>query len=325
MSGQDHLLRVVDLRKYFPVRRGIFRSGRFEIRAVDGVSFHIDEKEIYALVGESGSGKSTIGRTILRLEEPTAGRVIFRGTDLTPLSEREMRPFRREMQIIFQDPFGSLNPRLTARRALVEALVVHRIVERDKADERAEELLEVVGIDPADSDRYPHEFSGGQRQRVCIARSLAISPRFLVADEPVSSLDVSIQAQIINLLFDLRERLGLTLLLITHNLALVRHAADRVGVLYLGRIVEEGRVEDLFGNPMHPYTKALLSATPVPEPGRGGSRELLRGESPSPIDPPSGCPFHPRCVDAIPECSVTRPLWSEGIRGHRTACHRYRF
>jgi len=288
---------------------------------VDGVSFGVREGETYALVGESGSGKSTVGRTVLLLEPPTAGRVFFRGEEATAASADRLRRLRREMQIVFQDPFGSLNPRIPVGEAIAEPLRVHRIVPPPETGAETDRLLETVGIPPEHRDRFPHEFSGGQRQRICVARALALRPRFLVADEPVSALDVSIQAQIVNLLLRLKERFGLSYLLISHNLALVRHAADRVGVLYLGKIVEEGPVEAVFRDPLHPYTRALLEAVPRAEPGGRRERLLLGGEIPSAIRPPAGCPFHPRCPEAMPVCRTDPPERVFPEPGRGAACH----
>ncbi len=321
MGRAPDLLEVRDLRKEYFLRKGAFTRAGAVLRAVNGVSFRIGEGETLALVGESGSGKSTVGRTILRLEEPTAGSVRFRGVEIAGLSEREIRPFRREMQIVFQDPYGSLNPRITVGRAIGEVLRVHDLVRPARIEEETDRLFETVGLSPADRRRYPHQFRGGQRQRVCIARALAARPRFLVADEPVSSLDVSIRAQIINLLMEIQERFGISYLLISHDLAVVRHAAERTAVLYLGRIVEEGPTEELFRNPLHPYTKGLLSALPVPDPAKRGRDLLIRGEIPSPIDPPPGCPFHPRCPEARDECRTDLPAFRHPAPERKVACH----
>ncbi|MBN1826343.1 MAG: ATP-binding cassette domain-containing protein [Candidatus Eisenbacteria bacterium] len=321
MNGNGALLRVESLVKCYPVRRGLFARAREKLRAVDEVSFYINERETYALVGESGSGKSTLGRVLLRLEEPTSGRVFLRDEEVTAADAGRLRALRREMQIVFQDPFGSLNPRIPVGAALAEALRVHRIAPPREIDGEVDRLLDTVGIAAAHADRFPHEFSGGQRQRICIARALALRPSFLVADEPVSALDVSIQAQIVNLLLRLREDLGLSYLLVSHNLALVRHAADRVGVLYLGRLVEEGAVEAIFREPLHPYTRALLAAVPRAAPGRPARRILLGGEIPSAIHPPAGCPFHPRCPEAMPVCRTTPPAWTVPERGRGASCH----
>ncbi|MFH1278705.1 MAG: oligopeptide/dipeptide ABC transporter ATP-binding protein [Candidatus Eisenbacteria bacterium] len=320
MSGSGPLLEARDLAKHYPLRTGPFSRNRGVVKAVDGVCFSIAGGETLALVGESGSGKSTIGRLVLRLEEPTAGRVLFDGRDLTAMGSQELRSLRREMQIVFQDPFGSLNPRLTVGGAIEEALRVHRIAP-GREGERVRELLELVGLKGEDRRRYPHEFSGGQRQRIGIARSLAVEPRLLVADEPVSALDVSIQAQIVNLLLTLKEKLGLSYLLISHGLAVVRHASDRTAVLYLGKIVEKGPTEALYREPFHPYTKALIAATPLPDPARRGRRAVLGGEIPSAARPPAGCPFHPRCPEAFPPCRTDPPARFEPAPGRSVNCH----
>lgn len=314
------LLTVENLVKHFPVRKGVFARTVGQVRAVDGVSFDIARGQTLGLVGESGSGKTTTGRAILRLIEPTSGMMRFDGVEVTGLDKRALRALRRRMQIIFQDPYGSLNPRMTVYSVLAEALSAHRIAARTERRERVYELLELVGLPPEAADRYPHEFSGGQRQRVGIARALAVSPELVVADEPVSALDVSIQAQILNLLKDLQERLGLTYLFIGHDLSVVRHISDRVAVMYLGRIVEMGGVADIFERFRHPYTKALLSAVPIPDPKAKRTRILLPGDIPSPINPPSGCPFHTRCPDARPECRQRVQRLTEIAPGHQVAC-----
>ncbi len=316
----NDLLVVDNLVKYFPVRKGIFSRVIGQVRAVDGVSFRIPRGKTLSLVGESGSGKTTTGRALLRLIEPTAGTVLFDGVDVTQLHRKELRGLRKRMQIIFQDPYGSLNPRMTVYSVLSEALRAHGIGERVERRDRVFELLERVGLPPEAADRYPHEFSGGQRQRIGIARALVVSPDLIVADEPVSALDVSIQAQILNLLEDLQQQLGLTYLFIGHDLSVVRHISDTVAVMYLGRIVEIGPSEELFSRPIHPYTKALLSAVPVPDPNIRRKRLLLPGDIPSPINPPSGCPFHPRCPDAQPSCAHTDTPLVEIAPGHSVAC-----
>ena len=321
MNRAADLLEVRDLRKEYLLQKGLFARTGVVLGAVNGVSFRVGEGETLALVGESGSGKSTIGRTILRLEEPTAGSVRFRGVEITGLSEKEIRPFRREMQIVFQDPYGSLNPRITVGQAISEVLQVHDLVRPGRIEEETVRLFETVGLNPSDRRRYPHEFSGGQRQRVCIARALAARPRFLVADEPVSSLDVSIRAQIVNLLMEIQERYKLSYLLISHDLAVIRHAAERTAVLYLGRIVEEGPTEELFRDPLHPYTRGLLSALPVPDPAMRGRDLLIQGEIPSPIDPPPGCPFHPRCPEARDDCRIDPPRPVSPAPGRKVVCH----
>ncbi len=316
----QELLVVENLVKHFPVRKGVFSRAVGAVRAVDGVSFAIPRGQTLSLVGESGCGKTTVGRCILRLIEPTAGRVMLRQTDLAGLGKASLRQARRSMQIIFQDPFGSLNPRMTVYAMLSEILRIHRLTTPGKRRERVFELLGLVGLAPESADRYPHEFSGGQRQRIGIARALAVEPDLIVADEPVSALDVSIQAQILNLLEGLQQRLGLTYLFISHDLSVVRHVSDHVAVMYLGRIVEIGAVGDIFERHVHPYTRALLSAAPIPDPGRKRSRIILSGDVPSPLNPPSGCPFHPRCPDAQPECRVTAQRLTALSETHQAAC-----
>ncbi len=315
------LLRVEDLVKHFPIRRGLFARTVGQVRAVDGVSFDVAKGEVLGLVGESGCGKTTTGRCILRLIEPTSGKVIFDGRDVTAMPRKELRAIRREMQIVFQDPYSSLNPRLTIGSMLGEALAIHRIAKGAAARERIAELLTQVGLSPDHARRYPHEFSGGQRQRIGVARALAVGPRLIVADEPVSALDVSIQAQIINLLRDLQRKLGLTYLFVAHDLAVVEHLSDRVAVMYLGRVVELAGSEALYRAPHHPYTAALLSAIPVPDPARRRRRIVLKGDVPSPANPPSGCPFHPRCFMAREVCAREVPLLREVRPGRFAACH----
>ncbi len=318
------LLRVENLVKWFPITRGIiFTRTIGYVHAVDSVSFEIRRGETLGLVGESGCGKSTVGRTILQLHRPTRGRVIFDGVDLTQLKGGKLRRMRRRMQIIFQDPYASLNPRMTVGQIIAEPLEIHGIARGKEARERVEELLCLVGLNPVFADRYPHEFSGGQRQRIGIARALALQPDFIVCDEPISALDVSIQAQIVNLLQELQERFHLTYLFIAHDLAMVRHISDRVAVMYLGKIVELADRIELYENPLHPYTQALLSAVPVPDPAVEARRQriILRGEVPSPVNPPSGCRFHPRCPIAQEICKRVEPEWREVRPGHWAACH----
>jgi len=325
-SEGDILLEVRRLRKYFPLTSGVlFQRQVGLIKAVDDVSFSIRKGETLGLVGESGSGKTTTGRCILQLDRPTSGEVRFEGRDLAQLDEAELRPVRRRMQVIFQDPYSSLNPRMTIGQIIGEPLRVHEILEaKGEIRDRVRELLSVVGLNPAMADRFPHELSGGQRQRVGIARALSLQPSFIVCDEPVSALDVSIQAQIINLLEDLQARFGLTYLFIAHDLSVVRHIGDRVAVMYLGKIVEVADRRELYENPLHPYTQALLSAVPVPDPAVEAKRErvILRGEVPSALNPPSGCVFHPRCPIAIPECSQVVPQLREVSPNHWVACIR---
>jgi oligopeptide transport system ATP-binding protein len=316
-GGADELLRVRGLFKHFPVK-----GGDEVVRAVDGVTFEIFRGETLGLVGESGCGKSTVGRCLLRLIEPTRGEINFEGHDVRALGGEELRRLRREMQIIFQDPYASLNPRLRVRDIVSEPLVIHGIGDKQERIERAADLLRRVGLDPDYMNRYPHEFSGGQRQRLGIARALALNPKLIVADEPVSALDVSVQAQVINLLEDLQSEFELTYLFISHGLAVVEHISDRVAVMYLGRIVEVASAQELYANPLHPYTRALLSAIPVPDPTRKRDRIVLKGDVPTPINPPSGCRFHTRCPEAVPECSQIDPDLREVSPGHTVACIR---
>ncbi len=320
------LLEVRDLRKHFPVRRGLFGRVSGHVRAVDGVSFDVRRGETLGVVGESGCGKTTLVRTLLRLVEPTSGQVRLDGVELTSLPPPELRAARRRMQMVFQDPYSSLNPRLTVGSAIGEALAVHRLARGPAARERVAELLVQVGLSPDHARRYPHEFSGGQRQRVGIARALAVQPELLVLDEPVSALDVSIQAQIVNLLADLQERLGLTYVFVAHDLSVVEHVSDRVAVMYLGRIVEMADAATLYREPRHPYTRSLLAAVPVPDPGRRAARRVLRGDVPSPARPPSGCRFHPRCPlmeeqAGAARCRAEGPELREVTPGHWVACH----
>lgn len=317
----DHLLRVESLVKQFPIRGGALNRVVNYIQAVNGVSFSVCRGEVLGLVGESGSGKTTIGRLVLRLEEATAGKVIFDGTNILELPKKEMRRFRKRMQIIFQDPYASLNPREKVRTVIGHALALHRIGTPESRSERAVELIEQVGLSPDQLDRFPHEFSGGQRQRVGIARALAVNPDFLVADEPVSALDVSIQAQVINLLSDLKDQLDLTMLFIAHDLAVVEHICDRVAVMYLGKIMEIAPSRTLYNDPNHPYTEALLSAVPVPEPGHRQKRTVLSGDIPSAINPPSGCVFRSRCPRAEAICATETPELKQIGPDHFSACH----
>jgi oligopeptide/dipeptide ABC transporter ATP-binding protein len=319
-SAQRTLLEVEELKKFFPIRGGVLNRVVNHVKAVNGVSFTVARGEVVGLVGESGSGKTTVGRTLLRLEEPTSGTVRFDGTDITGLDRKGMRRFRKRMQIIFQDPYASLNPREKIRTLIGHALALHNIGKPGDREDRIVQLLEQVGLSADYLDRFPHEFSGGQRQRIGIARALAVDPEFVVADEPVSALDVSIQAQVINLLDDLKDQFDLTMLFIAHDLAVVEHICDRVIVMYLGRIMEVAPARRLYSVPVHPYTKALLSAVPIPEPGKRRERMLLKGDIPSPIDPPSGCVFRTRCPRVIPDCARISPPLTEVAPGHHAAC-----
>ena len=324
-NNNNILVEVQDLKVYFPVHAGnILKRKIGDIKAVDGINFRITRGETMGLVGESGSGKTTTGQAILHIDEPTGGKIFFEGKEITGLAKKEIRHLRRRMQMIFQDPFGSLNPRMKVGNIIGEPLVVHNIAKnRAEYRERVAELLRVVGLDPPMAERYPHEFSGGQRQRIGVARALAVRPSFIVCDEPVSALDVSIQAQIINLLEELQEQFELTYLFIAHDLAVVRHISDRIAVMYLGEIVEIASRIDLYRNPLHPYTKALLSAVPIPNPTVESQREhiLIKGEIPSPLNPPTGCHFHPRCLVAMAECTIEEPKMKEVSSGHFVTCH----
>jgi len=318
-SGTD-LVKVKDLVKYFPVRGGILRRIVDWVQAVDGVSFSIREGETFGLVGESGCGKSTIGRTILHLIEPTSGSVEFDGAKVFELQKSELTSLRRDMQIIFQDPYASLNPRRPVSDSIMAGLNIHKIGTPQERTDRVMDLLNKVGLEDYHAHRYPHEFSGGQRQRIGIARAIILNPRFIICDEPVSALDVSIQSQVLNLLQDLQEEFGLTYLFIAHNLSVVEHISDRVAVMYLGKIVELSPREELFKNPLHPYTQALMSAIPIPKPNLERERIILQGEVPSPLNPPSGCRFHPRCSVAMDHCSVEEPGFLENKPDHWVAC-----
>jgi oligopeptide transport system ATP-binding protein len=317
------LLRVEDLKMHFPVYAGVFRSQVGTIKAVDGVTFDVRRGETLGLVGESGCGKSTTGRTILQLYKPSAGAIYLDGEDLLQLRGGALRHRRRKMQMIFQDPYASLNPRMTIGEIVAEPLEVHNVVRGRKKSERVAYLLQVVGLNPQYANRYPHEFSGGQRQRVGIARALALDPSFIVCDEPISALDVSIQAQVVNLLEDIQKKMGLTYLFIAHDLSMVRHISTRVAVMYLGKLMELADRNEVYEDPLHPYTQALLSAIPIPDPKLEEKRKriILTGDVPSPANPPSGCVFHTRCMYAEPVCTDKIPDWREAHHGHWVACH----
>lgn len=324
MAEQEILLKVDNLVKHFPIMRGILVQKQVgAVRAVDGVSFDIYKGETLGLVGESGCGKSTTGRTLLQLYKPTSGSVLFEGKDLVKLKSEELRKTRRKMQMIFQDPYASLNPRMTVGQIVTEPLRIYGMIERKEMMPEAERLLKLVGLNPAYASRYPHEFSGGQRQRIGVARALALEPELIVCDEPISALDVSIQAQVVNLLEDLQAEMGLTYLFIAHDLSMVRHISDRVAVMYLGIIVELAAKEELYEQPLHPYTQALLSAVPIPDPviEQKRQRTILTGDVPSPVNPPSGCRFRTRCPLAAKICAELQPEFREARPGHWVACH----
>ncbi len=317
------ILEVKGLKKYFDIKGGVFGKKVGEVKAVDDVSFTVYEGEILGIVGESGCGKSTTGKSILRLIEPSEGEVIFDGKDVTKLDAEEMRKLRRDMQIIFQDPYASLNPRHTIEKIISEPLLVHGIGDKESRKQKVQELLETVGLSAYHASRYPHQFSGGQRQRIGIARALAVNPKLVICDEPVSALDVSVQSQILNLMDDLKKEFKLTYLFIAHDLSVVKHISDRVGVMYLGRMVELAEKDELYENPMHPYTKALLSAVPVPDPDEKNERMILEGDVPSPSNPPTGCAFHTRCPECMEVCKTDRPEFKETTDNHFVACHLY--
>ncbi|WNC16839.1 dipeptide ABC transporter ATP-binding protein [Brevibacillus brevis] len=320
----EELLVVKNLKKYYPITGGVLGGEVGVVKAVDDVSFSVKRGETLGLVGESGCGKSTTGRSLLRLIEPTEGEVHFDGVNVTSLSADQMRKMRRDMQIVFQDPFASLNPRHNIEKILEEPLIVHGIGTAAERKKKVQEMLEVVGLSSYHARRYPHQFSGGQRQRIGIARALMLNPKLIVADEPVSALDVSIQSQVLNLMQDLQRELGLTYLFIAHDLSVVRHISDRVGVMYLGRIVELASSRQLYSTPLHPYTKALLSAVPTPDPDDVRERIILQGDVPSPANPPSGCTFHTRCPHVTDECRTVRPAFQDVGGGHFVACHLYK-
>jgi oligopeptide transport system ATP-binding protein len=322
VNNNETLLHVDDLKMHFPIYRGVFQRQVGAVRAVDGISFDVKRGETLGLVGESGCGKSTTGRTILQLYKPTAGEVVFDGTDLIHLKGEQLRQMRRKMQMIFQDPYASLNPRMTVAQLVGEPLMVHNVATGAEIDERVKYLLELVNLNPAFASRYPHEFSGGQRQRIGVARALALQPSFIICDEPISALDVSIQAQVVNLLEELQEQFNLTYLFIAHDLSMVKHISDRVAVMYLGVIVELASRDELYSKPLHPYTQALLSAVPIPDPVADAKRQrvILQGDVPSPANPPSGCRFRTRCPIAEAVCAETRPEFREIRPGHFVAC-----
>ena len=318
------IVQAVNLQKIFEVDKKFLTGKSRQLKAVDGVSFDVARGETFGLVGESGCGKTTVGRMLVRLYEPTSGKVIFDGDDISHLSQKELLPYRRRIQMIFQDPYASLNPRMTVSDIIQEPLLMNRDFSAKDRDARARELVEVVGLKPDHLDRYPHEFSGGQRQRIGIARALANSPEFIVCDEPISALDVSIQAQVVNMLEELQQKFGFSYLFVSHDLSMVRHISHRVGVMYLGHMVEMADVEELYSNMLHPYTRALLSAVPIADPDRaaGAKRIVLQGDVPTPIDPPSGCPFRTRCPLASEACAASRPELRDMGGGHVVACHK---
>ena len=320
LNGNGRLIEVKNLKKYYPVKTGVFQRVSDHVLAVDDVSFYVRNGETLGLVGESGCGKTTIGRTVLRLTEPTAGEILFDSKDLLKLKGEDLKAVRRDMQIIFQDPYSSLDPRVRIGDSVMEGLEIHKIGDKKDRYQMAVDMLKKVGLEEYHSRRYPHEFSGGQRQRIGIARALALNPRFIVCDEPVSALDVSIQSQVLNILKDLQKEFGLTYLFIAHNLGVVEHISNRVAVMYLGKMVELADRDELFRNPLHPYTRALMSAIPIPNPRLKRERTILKGDVPSPLNPPKGCRFHPRCPIAVAHCAVEEPQMIEKTPGHSVAC-----
>jgi peptide/nickel transport system ATP-binding protein len=319
----DNMLEVINLKQYFPIKAGMMQRVIGHVKAVDGISFTIQRGKTMGLVGESGCGKTTVGKTILRLNEKTSGEVLFSGIPIHEVSQKQMRSLRPKFQIIFQDPYSSLSPRLPVSEIIGEAVREHKIVPEEEFDDYIDSIIRLCGLEPYHKDRYPHEFSGGQRQRIGIARALALNPSFIVCDEPVSALDVSIQAQIINLLKDLQEKYELTYLFISHDLSVVEHISDDVGVMYLGGLVEFGSKEAIFKNPLHPYTQALMSAAPIPDPAAKRNRIILEGSIPSPANPPPGCKFHTRCSECMDICKVDVPITREIEPGHKVQCHLY--
>ncbi|GAE26747.1 oligopeptide transport ATP-binding protein OppF [Halalkalibacter wakoensis JCM 9140] len=320
----EPILEIKNLKKYFPVKQGFIRRASGQVKAVDDVSLTLYEGETLGLVGESGCGKSTFGRTVLQLVKPTSGEVMYKGKDLSKLSFKEMRPYRREIQMVFQDPYSSLNSRKTVRSILEEPMKIHHLFTRKEREEKVDHIMELVGLNRTFADRYPHEFSGGQRQRIGIARALMLDPSLIIADEPVSALDVSVQAQVLNLMQDLQKQLNLTYLFIAHDLSVVKHFSSRVGVMYLGRLVELASKTELYKEPLHPYTQALMSAVPIPKTGIKRERILLTGDVPNPQNPPTGCAFHERCHACMDICKVERPELKEVGKGRVVACHLYK-
>lgn len=319
----ENILEVKELVKYFPIKAGVLQKTVGNVKAVNGISFNIEKGTTMGLVGESGCGKTTVGRTLLRLQEPTSGEVLFEGKDIFKLNKKQMSELRPEIQLIFQDPYSSLSPRMPVGAIIGEGVRQHNIVPKEQIKEYVLKVMKECGLQEHHYDRYPHEFSGGQRQRICIARALALKPKLIVADEPVSALDVSIQAQVINLLKDLQKEHGFSYLFISHDLSVVEHISDKVGVMYLGNLVEMGSKEDIFSNPMHPYTKALFSAVPIPDPTVKMNRIILEGDIPSPANPPAGCKFHTRCKECMEVCKSVEPKYKDYGNGHLVACHLY--